>query len=665
MTDELTLAAEFPAPTRDQWLALVDSVLKGADFNRRLVTTTADGIAIQPLYVADDVATMADESGFPGAEPHTRSASVPPRPHGAWDVRVPVHHPDPAVANRFALDELVGGATSLAIRLDRAARRGAGPGAATFESDGAVDGVCIHDTDALDRTLDGVHLDLAPVALHPGASFAAAAGWLREVWERRGTGGAEVAGSFGADPLGTLAAEGILPQGLEVALAEAAALAATAATDTPRVATFDIDLGAYVEAGATPVQQLTALLSTGAAYLRACESAGLDPEAAASQIAATVVLDADVFTGVATCRAARRVWDALLWSCGVGEARRGLRLQARTAARMMTRRDPWVNLLRVTAATFAAGVGGADGVIALPFDAELGFPDDLGRRMARNTQLLLIEESHVGRVIDPGGGSWYVESYTEQLAERAWAAFVEIEAAGGMAAALVDGSFAAGIAETWSRRTVDLATRKEPITGVSEFPFLGEAPVLRAIPDPAPIRAATRSVSADPHVVWVEGHTSIEPFPAHRSAERIESLRDAADAHRGATGAFPRVFLANLGPVATHTARATWARNFYEAGGVEALTNEGFTSADDAAAAFAASGATAACLCSSDSVYGELAEKTAAALRAAGASWIDLAGNPGEHEAAYRDAGVDGFVHVGVDQIDHLARLLDHLGVTR
>jgi methylmalonyl-CoA mutase len=368
-----------------------------------------------------------------------------------------------------------------------------------------------------------------------------------------------------------------------------------------------------------------------------------------------------VFAGIATVRAARRVWDAMLAACDVPEDRRGLRLQARTAARMMTRRDPWVNLLRVTAATFAAGVGGADGVIALPFDVELGFPNELGRRMARNTQLLLIEESHVGRVLDPGGGSYYVEAHTEELASRAWDLFGEIERQGGMAASLLDGTIAARLDETWSRRVVDLARRVEPITGVSEFPFLDETPVVREPLDVAAIRDAA---SGDETHVAPGAATAIDALPAHRSAERIEALRDGSDAFLATHGHRPRVFLANLGPVASHTARATWALNFYEAGGIEAVTNDGFATADEAAAAFAASGATIACVCSSDAVYAELAETTAKALKAAGAVRVELAGKPGDAEDAYRTAGVDDFVHMGIDQIEHLRTVQNELGVS-
>jgi methylmalonyl-CoA mutase len=624
LTDELTLAAEFPTPTREDWLELVDKVLKGADFHRKLVSRTADGIEVQPLYVRGD-GTATDASGLPGTDPFTRGAHVAPRPGGAWDVRVPVLAPDPATANAIALDELLRGATSLSVHL----------------RDG---GVVVNGADDLDRVLDGVHLDLAPVALETGGRFAQPAEWLREVWARRGVGGAEVAGSLGVDPLGALARDGSLHD-VATALEEAARIAAETAAATPNVQALAIDLGPYVEAGATPGQQLAALLATGVAYLRACEAAGLDPTAAASQIEVRIVVDTDFFGGIALCRAARRVWAALLAECGVAEDGRGIHLQARTAARVMTVRDPWVNLLRVTSATFATALGGADGIVALPFDTELGVPDDLGRRLARNTHLLLQEESNVGRVLDPAGGSWYVESLTEQLASVAWDLFAGIEADGGMAAVLADGSFAAHIDGAWEVRRAALATRRVPVTGVSEFPLLAEAPVVR---EP---RASSPAAAGG--------------LPARRDAEDFEALRDAASAFRDASGAWPRVFLANLGPVATHTARATWARNFFEAGGVEAVGDEGWSEAADVVTAFEASGASLACICSSDATYAELAEPVAKALKAAGAGRVYLAGNPGDARAAFESAGVDEFVHVGVDVIATLRRAHETLGVSR
>ena len=659
--------SEFPTPTREEWLELVAKVLKGGSFDR-LVHTTYDGIEVQPLYTSADVATGADESGFPGFDPHERGAHPAPRPDGQWEIRAPLLHPDPAEANRHALEELTSGSTGLEVRFDRAFRRGTGPAGAAFSELGAVDGVAVHSLDALDRLLAEVHLDLAPVSLVPGAAFERAADWLAQLWARRGVGGAEVSGGLGADPLGTLAAEGVLPQGLDGALAALGSLAHDTARATPAVRAASIDLGAYVEAGATEVQQLALMAATGAEYLRAMDAAGLPPAEAAAQIEITLVLDADVFAGICTLRAARRVWSAVLDACGVPEERAATRISVRTAQRMMTRRDPWVNLLRVTAASFAGAVGGADAVVALPFDLECGFPGDLGRRMARNTQLLLAEESHVGNVLDPAGGAYYPEALSEAYAERAWELFGRLDGSGGVSAGLQDGSIARLLATTWDERRRNLSRRKDPITGVSEFPFLGEAPVDAPEPDRAAVRSAVQgdgAAAGTAHHVEPGDATTIEALPAHRFAEDFEALRDASDAHLDAAGRRPRVFLASLGAVAEHTARTTWARNFFEAGGIEALVSDGYADAASAAKAFADSGASVACLCSSDAGYERLVEEVAPALKEAGAAHLYLAGNPGDRRAADEAAGVDTFVHVGVDAVAVLTDAHQILGVDR
>jgi methylmalonyl-CoA mutase len=363
----------------------------------------------------------------------------------------------------------------------------------------------------------------------------------------------------------------------------------------------------------------------------------------------TLAADAEVFATVAKIRAARRTWDAMTAACGASTDARAVRVHVRTARRMLTERDPWVNLLRVTAAVFAAGVAGADSVTAEPYDALLADPGELGRRMARNTQLLLLEESNLGRVLDPAGGSGFIESLTDELASTAWTLFQELEQAGGMPDVLVDGSLAARITDVRDNRLRAVATRKRPITGVSEFPNLTEDP---------PDRSGEQDGAA-------AGVPLLQPV---RWSQDFEDLRDAADAHRDRTGSLPRVFLANLGPVAVHTARATFAKNLFEAGGIEAVTSErgaatGFSTAAEVVEDVDAAGATIVCLCSSDDVSAAQATELAAALKAAGVARLYLAGNPGERRAAEEAAGVDEFVHLGVDVLDVLRRAQRALGV--
>ena len=305
----------------------------------------------------------------------------------------------------------------------------------------------------------------------------------------------------------------------------------------------------------------------------------------------------------------------------------------------MTRRDPYVNALRTTTAAFAAGVAGADAIVALPFTQALGLPDAQARRLARNAQLILIEEANLWRVADPAAGSGGFEALTDALAQKAWALFQEIEGEGGLAASLASGAFAARVKQARLTLERDVARRKLPITGTSEFPNLSEAPVSVL---------ATLPTTLDSH----------EPFAPMRMAEAFEALRDASDADLAAKGARPRVFLAALGPAAAHGARAGFARNLYEAGGFEAPMNEGFADEAALAAAFANSGAQVACLCSSNEIYQERASAATKALAAVGARKIILAGRLPEMEAELRTVGVSSFIFAGCDV---LAALRDAL----
>jgi len=316
-------------------------------------------------------------------------------------------------------------------------------------------------------------------------------------------------------------------------------------------------------------------------------------------------------------------------------------------------------MLRTTAAAFAAGVAGASSVTVQPFDAVIGEPDELARRVARNTQLLLQEESNVARVTDPAGGSYYLERLTDQLVGAAWAELQRIEAGGGLAAGIVDGSLSARYGEVRAIRDRNVARRVDAITGVSEFPNLGEAPVARPVRDVDTLRAPASAGAT----VRIGPATTCEPLGVFRVAAAFEELRDASDTALARTGARPGVFLANLGPVASHTARATFARNFFEAGGVQALGEVGFDDDEALAAAWTASNCSIAVLCGDDRTYEARAAQAAAALKAAGATWVYLAGDPGDRRAAEEAAGVDRFIHIGIDVLEALRTVHDRLEV--
>ncbi|MEU7484238.1 methylmalonyl-CoA mutase family protein [Streptomyces sp. NPDC042319] len=596
--DGLSLAAEFPDATHEQWQHLVAGVLRksgkevsGAEAEYALSTALEDGLRTRPLYTARD---HAPDSGLPGFAPFVRGGRAEGNTAGGWDVRQ-CH----TVADGDAvLADLENGVTSLWL---------------------AVGGSGIP-VASLGRALDGVYLDLAPVVLDAGDEVAPAARELLRLYEERGVASDAARGNLGGDPLGHEARTG-----RSYDIAPVTELARSCAARYPGIRALTVDALPYHEAGGSAAQELGCSLATGVAYLRELTDAGLSTEEACAQLEFRYAATADQFLTVAKLRAARRLWARVAEACGAPQA--GAQLQhVVTSPVMMTRRDPWVNMLRATVATLAAGVAGADAVTVLPFDHTLGLPDAFARRIARNTSTILIEESHLARVIDPAGGSWYVERLTDELAHAAWDFFQEIERSGGQAAALRSGMVGERLAETWSQRSAKLAARREPLTGVSEFPHLAEKPVVR---EPAPEPPAGG-------------------LPRVRRDEAYEALRARSDAHLAATGTRPRVFLAALGPAAAHTARLTFAANLFQAGGIEPVT-EG---------TFEESGAREVCLCSSDTLYEEQAEAAAQSLREAGAQHVFLAGRPGTY------AGIDTYVSAGGDAVAVLSATLDRMGVS-
>jgi methylmalonyl-CoA mutase len=630
----MSLAADFPEATRAEWQKLVLGVLRrsGAASESTtldgaedlLATPTYDGPRLRPLYTADDA--PAGGTGLPGLAPFVRGSRAQGAGGDGWDIRALHSGPDPKVAVEAVLADLENGVTSLWLRL--------GPGGLPV--------------DALGTVLAEVYLDLAPVVLDAGPLATQAAEELFRLAAARDLPGSRLAGSLGADPIGFAARAGLTGEGPAAGLADAAALALRCAREFPGLRAIVVDAQPYHRAGASDAQELAASLATGVAYLRSLTDAGLGLPEALGQLEFRYAVTADQFSAIAKLRAARRLWARVAEVSGAEPAARAQRQHAVTSSAMMTRRDPWVNMLRTTLATFAAGVGGADAVTVLPFDTRLGQPDDFARRIARNTQTLLQEESSLIRVIDPAGGSWFVESLTTELAEAAWAAFTEIERAGGIVAALGDGLVADRIAQTRSARFDAIAHRRDPLTGVSEFPNLAET---------LPERAAAPAEELDVPAGAAPGLPEI-----HYDAE-FEALRARSDAHAAGAGSRPVVFLATLGSAAASTARAAFAANLFQAGGCETPTSGPGTDPAAIAAAFTASGAAVACLCSADKVYAEHAAGVARALREAGARQVWLAGQPGARAASDAEAGIGGYVFTGCNAVAVLAATLAEAGV--
>ncbi|MFC5952070.1 methylmalonyl-CoA mutase family protein [Pseudonocardia lutea] len=624
--EHLVLAAEFEEASREQWAAAVDAVVRrsgriGEDAPRgagveKLAWDTADGIHVQPLYTADDVAELP-ATGVPGALPFVRGSRTGGHVPAGWDVRQ--HHaaPSATAVHDALLADLENGVSSVWLAV------GAG-------------GVPVAE---LGAALEGVMLDLAPVVLDAGESAEEAAEAFLALAEQRGVAKDALLGTLGLDPIGLRARAGSEGAG-QVAVDSVVPLATRVAGEYPQVKAVVVDATPVQEAGGSEAQELGFSLAAGVAYLRALTEAGLPVADAARVLEFRYSATAEQFPTIAKLRAARRLWGRVLEASGAGGP--GQAQHAVVSPTLFSRRDPWVNMLRGTVAGFAAGVGGADAVTVPPFDIAIGEAEPFSRRIARNTQSLLIEESHLARVIDPGGGSWYVEHLTDDLARAGWAFFQELEAAGGAVAALDSGLLAGKVAEVRAKREKGVATRRTPLTGVSEFPDLDEKPVERT-PLPEPVARGE--------------------LPLYRPAEAYEAYRDRSDAILAETGARPAAFLATLGPLAAYTARAGFARNLLQAGGIAGPEAGPTETPEEVAEAFRKSGSPVAVLCSTDALYGERAEATAAALREAGAARILLAGKPSSPGGSYD--GVDGYLFAGCDALAVLDDVYSALEVAK
>lgn len=672
----------FPPVPRSEWVAKVEADLKGAAFDA-LRSKTVGGITIEPLYTADD-AEDTGPPGLPGVAPYVRGSSA----LGGWTIRQEYDDPRPSVCKARIREDLRRGVEGVWLQL------------------GPRHGCRVLTVDELDDLLDAVDLERTSVWIDGGSDALAVAAGFLSVARRRGVAHSSLHGGLGLDPIGMLAGEGGIQGGLRARIAELQDLAAWCATHAPGLRNVHVSGAPYDGSGASETQELAYTLATGLEYLRQLGAAGLSVDAAASRIAFSYGVSSDFFTQIAKLRAARWLWAKVVKAAGGEPANAAMQIHCRTSPFTMTVRDPWVNMLRVTAECTAAIFGGAHSISTLPFDYAIGPADELSQRVARNTQIVLREESHLGEVADPAGGSWYVERLTNQLARAAWEELRSIERAGGIARALGSGTLVDRVRDVAAKRRAHIANRKTPIVGVSEFPNLDEAPVRRETVTAEQIHgvlehslqaldlekhrnqllALARKVN-DPQrepgtlteacleameagadmysVATVVQHGQpdfhVEPLHQWRQSDAWERLRDRSDRH----ATRPAAFLANLGAIPAHKARSTWAQNLLAAAGVSAVANDGFEGPEAVAVGWKASAASLAIICGSDEDYATLLAPTVASLKAAGCPVVLVAGRPGDREAALREAGVSDFVFVGADVLDAMSRLLDSLGVER
>lgn len=641
--DTLELAGEFPGANKQDWLKLVDKVLKGASFDDVLVTQTYDNISINPLYDSLESPVAA-----PGSYPYTRSTTELANTENGWAISQRYAHPDLTQSNQQILEDLSRGVTLVTLQFSDLTRLGL----SSIESVNGNNGIECYSVADLDTLFTGVQLELVPVQLDAGISWFEASAALIALWEKNGITNSTARAHLNADPAGALAQSGELKTSLDVTLEQLTSLAKYTAEKYPLVRSIGINTTPYHNAGASHSQEIAVALATGVCYLKALTHAGMDINAACDQVHFTISCDTDYFQSIAKLRSLRQCWAQVCTACGAKKEHAQISLSAETSQRMLSQRDPWVNVLRGTIASCAAAIGGAQSITTACYDGAIGLPSKLSRRMSRNTQLLLQDESSIHKIVDPAGGSYFLENHTQALAEQAWKVFQEIEAEGGIFSALTSGSLQTSIEAVRKQRSFNIGCRKEALTGVSEFAKLNENPVNTEIVDRAAIRQAVLDDKTTPDGANdfantdfealvlqqhngrsiqsannVKDHCIANALAVHRDAAEFESLRDAADKHTKRTGKRPAIYLVNLGTAAQYNARAGFVSNFFAAGGIECINQDFAETPELAASHWKDSQCSSAVLCSTDTLYEEQGRAIVTALRKAGVEHIFIAGN--------------------------------------
>ena len=698
---------EFPPTPYEEWRKAVDKALKGAPFEKRLITKTYENIDLQPMYRQEDIEGLPHLDGLPGFAPYLRGATPLGYVAHSWDIAQEMPYATPAAFNEALHADLTRGQNAVNLVLDRPTLAGVDADQAEADDVGRG-GLSISSVADLAQALDGVDLETTPLFIQASTSALTFTGLLAALVQQQGKSLTKVRGAIGMDPLGQLARDGRLPRDLDGIYEVMAKLTAWATAHAPQLQTITVQGSPYHNGGASTTQELAFALATAVEYLRALQARGLSVDEAAPRFRFSLSIGSNFFIEIARLRAARLLWTKIIQAFGGGEAAQKMSLHARTSAWNQTVYDPHVNLLRATTEAFSSAVGGCDSLHISPFDELLRVPDEFSRRVARNTHTVLREESHITRTVDPAGGSWYVENLTDAVARKTWEIFQEVEKLGGMAKALEAGWPQAQIADTAAKRAANIAKRKDIFVGTNMYPNLKETRI-----EPAPVDAwavqserttalkqyrasantASKQTALDTLAQGGEvvasaiqaalagatlgeiaqaARTTAKPGPtatavhAHRGAQAFEALRQAAESYIARTGQRPVVFLATMGPLTQHKARADFATAFLGVGGFETIYPAGFSTPDAAAEAALGSGAKAVVICSTDPTYPEIVPSLVEKLKKASPDLtVLLAGYPADQVEAFKAAGVDDFIHLAANCQALLSTLQKKMGVAQ
>ena len=693
---------EFTPPTDEEWKAACEALLKGAPFEKKMFTKTYEGITFDPMYTRKHTEDILPKGVMPGMGDYLRGVDAAGYIGKPWGIAQACDETLPAENNELLRHEHEKGATTYHIVLDTASRTGVDARQAETVGDTGTSVTTVEDMHVL---LTGLDLAKFPLYVYAGANAVPLLALVAAARRASGEDMAEVRGIVGADPIGALAADGKLPASLDAHYDSLAAAARWATVNAPHLRTVFVRSDVYSNGGANDVQEVAAVLATATAYLRALCERGLTIDEAASQIAFAFSMGANFFLQIAKLRAVRPLWAQIVGAFGGSAEAQKMRIHARPALFFKTIYDPYVNMLRNTTEIFSGVVGGIDSFESAPFDEPIRKGDEFSRRIARNVQIMLQEEFGLLQPIDPAGGSWAVETLTRQMKEKIWAEFQRIEKEGGIIAALRAGSLQESVAAVLAARFKNADLRRDRIVGNNMYPNMTETLLETRAEDTAALKAqrtadidaylsdidvkhlgealaSLRQAHSVDHAVEAalagatiaelmtavtEGNAAetVTAIAPHRWSERFEALRQRTEEYKAEKNDNVKIFLANMGPIPQHKARADFTTGFLQVGAFEVLGNDGFKTVEEAANAARASGADAVVICSTDATYPEIVPALAPKLHEVlPKARVFLAGAaPKDLLETYKEAGIDEYISVRANCYEILESLQKQKGM--
>ena len=693
---------EFTPPTDEEWKAACEALLKGAPFEKKMFTKTYEGITFDPMYTRKHTEDILPKGVMPGMGDYLRGVDAAGYIGKPWGIAQACDETLPAENNELLRHEHDKGATIYHIVLDTASRTGVDARQAETVGDTGTSVTTVEDMHVL---LTGLDLAKFPLYVYAGANAVPLLALVAAARRASGEDMAEVRGIVGADPIGALAADGKLPASLDAHYDSLAAAARWATVNAPHLRTVFVRSDVYSNGGANDVQEVASVLATATAYLRALCERGLTIDEAASQIAFAFSMGANFFLQIAKLRAVRPLWAQIVGAFGGSAEAQKMRIHARPALFFKTIYDPYVNMLRNTTEIFSGVVGGIDSFESAPFDEPIRKGDEFSRRIARNVQIMLQEEFGLLQPIDPAGGSWAVETLTRQMKEKIWAEFQRIEKEGGIVAALRTGSLQESVAAVLAARFKNADLRRDRIVGNNMYPNMTETLLETRAEDTAALKAqrtadidaylsdidvkhlgealaSLRQAHSVDHAVEAalagatiaelmtavtegDGAETVTAIAPHRWSERFEALRQRTEEYKAEKNDNVKIFLANMGPIPQHKARADFTTGFLQVGAFEVLGNDGFKTVEEAADAARASGADAVVICSTDATYPEIVPALAPKLHEVlPKARVFLAGAaPKDLLETYKEAGIDEYISVRANCYEILESLQKQKGM--